>query len=131
MSQRKRQDSGCLSCCYIVFSNLSADRWLMNFFLLPLLFCFVKSVFHSHIPEIWRGSAVRVTFCVFMWNPSLKSFSRRLTVFQKDVLSLLPSWKMLNTGAAKNKGKILCPDRILPFLYLSSHASVGNNRTYF
>lgn len=84
-----------------------------EFLFLPPPFCFAKSVFHSHIPEIWRGSAVWVIFCVFIWHLSLQSFGRRLTIFKKDVLSFFPGWKMLNTGAAKNKGKILWPDLTL------------------
>ena len=108
----------------------------LEFLLLPPPFCFAKSVFHSHIPEIWRGSAVCYFLCVYM-APLIVGFLKKVNNLQEGWSSIFPSWKMLSAGRAKNKGRILRQDLplytiflfIFFFLYTLSFCSYFSVRT--
>lgn len=89
----------------------------LEFLLFPPPFCFAKSVFHSHIPEIWRGSAVCYFLCVYM-APLIVGFLKKVNNLQEGWSSIFPSWKMLSAGRAKNKGRILRQDLPLYTIFL-------------
>lgn len=131
ISQRKGQDWGYVTYYCICFSSFLADRWLFNFFS-PPSFCFAKSIFHSHVSEIWRGSDARVIFlCVYI-TPLIVVFLNKVNKLQERChrsSSQMKNAKYRNNQEWwQNSLKRHYPTPTLPFF---TCFSLGNNRTYF